>query len=55
MYPDPANRNMKKQGLKRLFLHAKSLSFNWTEEVGRLKVEAPLETALEQLLAKLRK
>jgi len=52
---DSANRNMKKQGLKRLFLHAKSLSFNWTEEVGRLKVEAPLETALEQLLAKLRK
>ncbi len=50
-----ANRNMKKQGLKRLFLHAKSLSFDWVEDVGRLKVEAPLEPALEQLLAKLRK
>lgn len=49
-----ANRKMKKQGLKRLFLHAKSLSFNWTEEVGRLRVEAPLEPALEQLLRRLR-
>ncbi len=51
---DTANRYMKKQGLKRLFLHAKSLSFEWTEEVGRLKVEAPLELALEQLLKKLK-
>ncbi len=50
-----ANRAMKKQGLSRLFLHAKSLSFDWTEDVGRLKVEASLEPALEQLLAKLRK
>lgn len=50
-----ANRNMKKQGLKRLFLHARSLSFDWDEDAARLKVEAPLEPALEQLLAKLRK
>ncbi len=49
-----ANRRLKKQGLKRLFLHARSLSFNWTEEVGRLRVEAPLEPALEQLLKQLR-
>ncbi len=49
-----ANRRLKKQGLKRLFLHAKSLSFNWTEEVGRLRVEAPLELTLEQLLKRLR-
>ena len=50
-----ANRTMKQQGLKRLFLHAKSLSFDWVEDVGRLKVEAPLESALEQLLTRLRK
>ncbi|MCP3670974.1 MAG: 23S rRNA pseudouridine(955/2504/2580) synthase RluC [Gammaproteobacteria bacterium] len=49
-----ANRRLKKQGLKRLFLHARALSFNWTEEVGRLRVEAPLEPALEQLLKQLR-
>ncbi|MCP4129101.1 MAG: 23S rRNA pseudouridine(955/2504/2580) synthase RluC [Gammaproteobacteria bacterium] len=49
-----ANRRLKKQGLKRLFLHARSLSFNWTEEVGRLRVEAPQEPALEQLLKQLR-
>ncbi len=52
---DAANRKMKQQGLNRLFLHAKSLSFDWTEEVGRLKIEAPLEPALEQFLAKLRR
>ncbi len=49
-----ANRRMKKQGLKRLFLHARSLSFDWTEDMGRLRVEAPLEPALEQLLKQLR-
>ncbi len=49
-----ANRKIKKQGLNRLFLHAKSLSFDWTDDVGRLTVVAPLESALEQLLAKLR-
>jgi len=49
-----ANRRMKKQGLKRLFLHARSLSFDWTEDAGRLTVEAPLEPALEQLLKRLR-
>jgi 23S rRNA pseudouridine955/2504/2580 synthase len=52
---DSANRAMKKNGLNRLFLHAKSLSFDWSEDVGKLKVEAPLEPALEQLLTKLRK
>ncbi len=50
-----SNRKMKRQGLNRLFLHAKSLSFHWTDEVGRLNVEAPLEPELVQLLAKLRK
>ncbi len=49
-----ANRMMKKQGLNRLFLHARSLSFDWTDAVGRLTVEAPLEQALERLLARLR-
>ena len=49
-----ANRKMKKCGLKRLFLHAESLRFNWTEEVGELKVEAPLDPELEHLLKLLR-
>jgi 23S rRNA pseudouridine955/2504/2580 synthase len=52
---DSANRAMKKHGLGRLFLHAQSLCFNWSEDDAKLKVEAPLEPALEQLLAKLRK
>ncbi len=49
-----ANREMKKRGLKRLFLHAESLRFNWTEEVGELKVEAPLGSELERVLQLLR-
>ena len=50
-----ANKAMKKHGLNRLFLHAESLTFDWTDDVGRLRVEAPLEPALKQLLVKLRK
>ncbi len=50
-----ANRKMKTLGLNRMFLHAKSLSFDWTEEVGRLMVEAPLDPSLLQFLARLRR
>lgn len=49
-----ANREMKKRGLKRLFLHAESLRFDWTDEVGELKVKAPLDQELEYLLNLLR-
>jgi 23S rRNA pseudouridine955/2504/2580 synthase len=49
-----ANRAMKKRGLKRLFLHAESLRCNWTEDVGELKVKAPLDRELEYLLQLLR-
>jgi 23S rRNA pseudouridine955/2504/2580 synthase len=41
-------------GLKRLFLHAQSLSFRLPEE-GRMSFEAPLDPILENILTKLRK
>ncbi len=47
--------DMKKQGLKRLFLHAASIEFTHPLTNERLKVEAPLEPSLEKLLKKLKK
>jgi 23S rRNA pseudouridine955/2504/2580 synthase len=44
---------MKKQGLKRLFLHAASIEFTHPLSNERLKIEAPLEPSLEKLLKKL--
>ena len=41
-------------GLKRLFLHARSLSFT-LPDIGRLQLQAELEPALENILDKLRK
>ncbi len=49
---DAANRDMKALGLKRLFLHAESIGFRWPEG-DELRVEAPLEPELKQLLSKL--
>jgi len=46
---------MKKQGLKRLFLHAASIEFTHPLSNERLKIEAPLEPSLEKLLKKLTK
>ncbi len=40
--------------LKRLFLHAESVSFCWPEEDERQRFQAPLEASLEQLLQQLR-
>jgi 23S rRNA pseudouridine955/2504/2580 synthase len=51
---DEINRRYRQLGLKRLFLHAWKLAFEWGEEGERLKLTAPLEPALEQLLTTLR-
>ncbi len=47
-----ANRDLKALGLKRLFLHAESIGFRWPEG-DELRIKAPLEPELEQLLSKL--
>jgi 23S rRNA pseudouridine955/2504/2580 synthase len=47
------NREFKKLGLKRMFLHAKSLSFISPVTHKRIVVEAPLETKLIHFLEKL--
>jgi 23S rRNA pseudouridine955/2504/2580 synthase len=41
-------------GLKRLFLHARSISFSLPEQ-GQMKFEAPLDRSLESILEKLHK
>jgi 23S rRNA pseudouridine955/2504/2580 synthase len=51
---DGANRHMRGLGLKRLFLHAESIGIRWPDEQGELRIEAPLEDSLKQLLDKLR-
>lgn len=51
---DLPNRRMREKGLKRLFLHAASLSFQWPEEEGNITVKAPLEPELDILLEHLR-
>ncbi|MEJ2329311.1 MAG: 23S rRNA pseudouridine(955/2504/2580) synthase RluC [Gammaproteobacteria bacterium] len=51
---DEINRRYRQLGLKRLFLHAWQLAFEWGEEGDMLKLVAPLEPALEQLLTTLR-
>lgn len=44
------NRQWRKQGLKRLFLHAHSLGFRWGAEQQWLSFDAPLPAELEKLL-----
>ena len=51
---DEINRRYRQLGLKRLFLHAWQLAFEWGEEGKMLKFVAPLEPALEELLTTLR-
>jgi len=46
---------MKAFGLKRLFLHAASIEFTHPRTEERLKIEAPLEKSLQQVLSKLTK
>ncbi len=47
------DEQMKANGLKRLFLHAASIEFIHPLTEQRMKVEAPLEPALQQILKKL--
>ena len=47
------DHDMKSQGLKRLFLHAASLEFTHPLTEERIKIEAPLEKALQDVLKKL--
>jgi len=49
-----ANRTMKEQGLKRLFLHAETLRFRWPDEKQDQLFRAPLEPTLDELLARIR-
>ncbi|MCU7960793.1 MAG: 23S rRNA pseudouridine(955/2504/2580) synthase RluC [gamma proteobacterium symbiont of Bathyaustriella thionipta] len=43
------NQQMKKAGLKRLFLHASSLSFQWPQSKEFFRIKAPLPKDLQQL------
>jgi 23S rRNA pseudouridine955/2504/2580 synthase len=45
---------MRKLGLKRLFLHAASIEFTHPNTGEKMKVEAPLEHSLQNLLTKLK-
>lgn len=47
------NRQMARLGLRRLFLHAGSLGFDHPAETRRVEVQAPLDTALRELLDRL--
>ncbi len=49
------NRLFREQGLRRLFLHAASLSFRWPEADHDLCIKAPLDAVLQQFLEKLDK
>jgi 23S rRNA pseudouridine955/2504/2580 synthase len=55
-YGDEAfNREMREQGLTRLFLHARSLAFRLPGIDEEIRVTAPLDPALERLLDRLEK
>ena len=48
-----ANRSLRGLGLKRLFLHAVSLRFDWPGLRGGFQIEAPLPTELQSVIEKL--
>lgn len=50
---EAANRHFRQMGLKRLFLHAVSLSFPWPEREQGYAFEAPLPPELQNVLDKL--
>lgn len=53
-YGDPAfNRELRKLGLRRLFLHAHRLEFSDSAEGGTVSVSAPLEAGLKAVLDRL--
>jgi 23S rRNA pseudouridine955/2504/2580 synthase len=47
---EAANRVMRKLGLRRLFLHAASLRFDWPGVRGHFLIEAPLPTELKSVI-----
>ncbi len=47
---EAANRVMRKLGLRRLFLHAASLRFDWPGVRGSFRIEAPLPTELQSVI-----
>lgn len=49
------NRSMRERGVRRLFLHARSLRFELPEGGGCIEVTAPLDSTLEAALAALEK
>lgn len=49
-----ANRALKEQGLRRLFLHAETLRFCWPDEKQEQRFRAPLDPALDELLSRVR-
>jgi len=51
---DDFNRRMREVGLKRLFLHARSLRFQLIESEEAIEVYAPLDDELKQVLLKLK-
>lgn len=48
-----ANRHYRQLGLRRLFLHAAGLTVRWPGDEAPLRVTAPLDTELQQLLDRL--
>lgn len=50
-----ANKAMRNQGLKRLFLHAESIRFRWPDEKQDQVFQAPLEPSLINLLSSMRR
>lgn len=49
-----ANRSLREVGLRRLFLHASSLRFDWPGLRGGFQIEAPLPTELQSVLETLK-
>jgi 23S rRNA pseudouridine955/2504/2580 synthase len=50
---EEANRELRRHGLKRLFLHAAALSFQPSDDAPKVRVEAPLPDDLAALLRRL--
>lgn len=50
---ETANRRLRELGLRRLFLHAASLQFEWPDRRERVRIEAPLPEDLAAVLGKL--
>ncbi len=47
------NARLRSLGLRRMFLHASSVTFRWPEDGRRFRIEAPLPDDLQALLARL--